>query len=75
VRVAPGSPFGLLYVDDATWDEYAVLAAGVDPVVVRAAYRSLPNQDVGADVEDLVRALQSPTLERQTEPARFEAEL
>jgi len=75
VRVAPGSPSGLLYVYDATWDEYAVLAAGVDPEVVRAAYRSLPDRDVGVDVEDLVRALQSPALERQAETARFEVEL
>jgi len=75
VRVAPGSSSGLLYVHDATWDEYAVLAAGVDPEVVLAAYRSLPNRDDGADVEDLVRALQSPALERQAETARFEVEL
>jgi hypothetical protein len=75
VRVAPGSPSGLLYVYDATWDEYAVLAAGVDPDAARAAYRLLPNRDDGADVEDLVRALHARASGPQLETARFEVEL
>lgn len=75
VRVAPGSSSGLLYVYDVTWDEYAVLALGVDPEVARAAYRSLPNREDGADVEDLVHALHAPALERQAQTAGFEVEL
>jgi len=75
VRTAPGSSSGLLYAYDATWDEYAVLARGVDPEVVRAAYRSLPNRDDGADVEDLVRALHARAPGPQADQARLEVEL
>jgi len=75
VRTAPGSSSGLLYAYDATWDEYAVLALGVDPEVVREAYRSLPDRDDGADVEDLVRALHARAPGPRADHARFEVEL
>lgn len=62
----PNAATGLLYVHDGTWDEYALLAEGVDARDVDAAYVAVCRSDLPVTAETFAALL--PLHVTRTEP-------